>query len=105
MPADLSPPCSRIFVGGETAFYPSNLPGNKHGGTKTAVLVETKAGMALLHKHGDDCMLHEGPTGVTQGCGRVPLLERLLMRMALFVPGRLVQKGVKWVLRSDVMFG
>jgi hypothetical protein len=36
------------------------LPGNKHGATKTGILVETKAGMALLHKHGDDCMLHEG---------------------------------------------
>lgn len=41
-------------------------------------MVQTKAGMALLHKHGQDCMIHEG---------------------------RLVEKGVKWVLRSDVMFG
>ncbi|SCV68574.1 BQ2448_695 [Microbotryum intermedium] len=40
--------------------------------------VDLKRGRALLHKHGIDCMLHSGLK---------------------------VQKGVKWVLRSDVLFG
>lgn len=34
-------------------------------------------GLALLHRHGDDCLLHEG---------------------------RPVVKGIKWVLRSDLMY-
>ncbi|GAA5832886.1 hypothetical protein JCM11251_000517 [Rhodosporidiobolus azoricus] len=42
-----------------------------------AILPELKAGRALLHRHGQHCALHEG---------------------------RLVEKGEKWVLRSDVMF-
>ena len=39
--------------------------------------VSPGAGLALLHKHGDDCLLHEG---------------------------RPVTTGVKYVLRSDVIF-
>jgi hypothetical protein len=35
-----------------------------------------EVGMGLLHKHGDDCLLHEG---------------------------REVKAGVKWVLRSDLV--
>lgn len=54
------------FTGGGTIFY-DKKPTNIH---------PTK-GMALLHKHGDDCLLHEG---------------------------ELVKKGVKWVIRSDVVF-
>ncbi|GAA5899951.1 hypothetical protein JCM6882_007010 [Rhodosporidiobolus microsporus] len=42
-----------------------------------AILPELKAGRALLHRHGQLCALHEG---------------------------RVVEKGEKWVLRSDVMF-
>ncbi|GAA5978530.1 hypothetical protein JCM11641_007975 [Rhodosporidiobolus odoratus] len=42
-----------------------------------AIVPELKAGRALLHRHGLACALHEG---------------------------RLVEKGEKWVLRSDVMF-
>lgn len=58
------------FIGGGTIFYPEirgSKPLNIHPGK----------GMALLHKHGDDCMRHEG---------------------------ELVKDGVKWVLRSDVVF-
>ena len=33
--------------------------------------------MALLHKHGDDCLMHEG---------------------------EMVKSGVKWVFRSDVVY-
>lgn len=43
----------------------------------TEVVFELERGAALLHKHGADCLLHEAR----------PVLE-----------------GVKWVLRSDVMF-
>jgi hypothetical protein len=38
--------------------------------------VGLETGMALLHKHGDDCLLHEG---------------------------REVKSGEKWVLRSDLV--
>ncbi|SCV01438.1 LAME_0G16226g1_1 [Lachancea meyersii CBS 8951] len=57
------------LVGGDTVFY------SAQEGEATAVHPEV--GMALLHKHGDDCLLHEAKE---------------------------VFKGVKWVLRSDVVF-
>jgi hypothetical protein len=66
-------------VGGETAFYP------EHGQAKTfessankaiePIVVGLEVGMALLHKHGNDCLLHEG-------CA--------------------VTAGEKWVIRSDL---
>lgn len=58
------------FNGGGTIFYGDgrgNAPLNIH----------PSKGMALLHKHGDDCLLHEA---------------------------ELVTAGEKWVLRSDVVF-
>lgn len=56
------------FVGGGTIFYENNgKPLNIH----------PSKGMALLHKHGNDCMRHEG---------------------------ELVKDGEKWVLRSDVVY-
>lgn len=55
------------FQGGGTIFYP----------TKEGINIHPSKGMALLHKHGDDCLIHEA---------------------------ELVKKGVKWVLRSDVIF-
>ncbi|KAG2715753.1 hypothetical protein I3843_03G095300 [Carya illinoinensis] len=60
---------SEPLVGGETVFY----------GSRNAVVAEVAPteGMALLHIHGDKCMLHEG---------------------------RNVTKGVKYVVRSDVAF-
>lgn len=39
------------------------------------VVVDLEVGMALLHKHGQDCLLHEG---------------------------KAVTKGEKWVIRSDL---
>lgn len=60
--------------GGETAFY--HEPGRKGEKTPEAIMVEPEAGMGLLHKHGDDCLLHEG---------------------------REVKSGEKWVLRSDLV--
>lgn len=58
------------FAGGGTIFYPE-MKG------KEAINVHPGKGMALLHKHGDDCMRHEG---------------------------EMVKSGVKWVLRSDVTY-
>ncbi|KAL2393598.1 hypothetical protein ABEF93_003883 [Exophiala dermatitidis] len=60
--------------GGETAFYPES--GRKDEQTPEPIVVGLETGMALLHKHGDDCLLHEG---------------------------REVKSGEKWVLRSDLV--
>lgn len=57
------------LVGGETVFYGSR--------NKVVAEVAPAEGMALVHIHGDKCMLHEA---------------------------RNVTKGVKYVLRSDVVF-
>ncbi|KAK3678919.1 hypothetical protein LTR78_001372 [Recurvomyces mirabilis] len=59
--------------GGETVFYPE--PTSKRDPTPQPVITELDVGMALLHRHGRDCMLHEG---------------------------RKVTAGVKWVIRSDL---
>lgn len=58
------------FTGGDTIFYPN------YRGTDP-IPVHPSKGMALLHKHGDDCLKHEA--GV-------------------------VVDGEKWVFRSDVTF-
>lgn len=60
---------SEILVGGETVFY----------GPRNSLVAEVAPaeGMALIHIHGDKCMLHEA---------------------------RNVTKGVKYVFRSDVIF-
>lgn len=57
------------FDGGGTIFYPDTRgdPLNIH----------PSKGMALLHKHGDDCLMHEA---------------------------EIVKNGYKWVLRSDIVF-
>ena len=66
-------------VGGETVFYPepgsAKKPSGKSEDVKRPISVELEVGMALLHKHGQDCLLHEG---------------------------RKVTKGEKWVIRSDL---
>jgi hypothetical protein len=68
-------------VGGQTVFYPENPVRGKMA-SKTPgpdpVVIELDVGLALLHKHGADCLLHES------------------------VP---VQDGVKWVIRSDLCVG
>lgn len=60
--------------GGETVFYPEAK--SKKDKTPEPIVCGLETGMALLHKHGDDCLLHEG---------------------------REVMNGEKWVLRSDLV--
>ncbi|KAL8387333.1 hypothetical protein RB595_009981 [Gaeumannomyces hyphopodioides] len=57
-------------AGGETVFYTRDRVS-----AKEEVAVAPETGLLLLHKHGDDCMLHEG---------------------------REVTAGEKWVIRSDL---
>jgi hypothetical protein len=72
--------------GGETAFYPSGTAPTEAGKMRKRnlrpgeedVTVKLERGMALLHRHGRECLLHEG---------------------------RPVLGGVKWILRSDVVLG
>ncbi|PWY87866.1 hypothetical protein BO94DRAFT_534861, partial [Aspergillus sclerotioniger CBS 115572] len=59
--------------GGETVFYPEPTRTNRN---PEPVSVAPVPGMALLHRHGDRCMLHEGKE---------------------------VLQGEKWVLRSDLV--
>jgi hypothetical protein len=61
--------------GGGTVFH--TRPPNKRGKGGQSVKVELKPGRVVLHRHGADCLLHEGEK---------------------------VEMGDKWVLRSDVMY-
>ncbi|KIW11112.1 hypothetical protein PV08_10412 [Exophiala spinifera] len=60
--------------GGETAFYPE--PSKRGVPPPEPIVIGLETGMALLHKHGDDCLFHEGKE---------------------------VRSGEKWVLRSDLV--
>ncbi|KXG48994.1 Prolyl 4-hydroxylase, alpha subunit [Penicillium griseofulvum] len=60
-------------TGGETVFYPEPTRANRN---PEPIAVAPEVGMALLHRHGDHCMLHEGAE---------------------------VTGGEKWVLRSDLV--
>ena len=65
-------------IGGETVFYPEDYLKKPKSSAQQAIapiVVSLETGMALLHRHGADCMLHEGKE---------------------------VQKGEKWVIRSDL---
>ncbi|CDZ96296.1 Prolyl 4-hydroxylase, alpha subunit [Phaffia rhodozyma] len=70
----LSAPTTPL-IGGETIFH---LPGNRNSNGKKTLSVNPVSGSAMLHRHGKDCLLHEGSV---------------------------VKSGVKWVLRSDILFG
>lgn len=64
-------------VGGETVFYPEVTgPKKKRIAQPDPIVVSLQTGMALLHKHGADCLLHEGKE---------------------------VLQGEKWVIRSDLL--
>ncbi|RDW86429.1 uncharacterized protein DSM5745_03071 [Aspergillus mulundensis] len=60
-------------TGGETVFYPERTRLNPN---PEPIAVAPEMGMALLHRHGDQCLLHEGKE---------------------------VTDGEKWVLRSDLV--
>ncbi|KAF2871608.1 hypothetical protein BDV95DRAFT_494033 [Massariosphaeria phaeospora] len=63
-------------MGGETVFYPEPAPSKKSKKPPPEpIVVELDVGLALLHRHGADCLLHEG---------------------------REVLDGQKWVIRSDL---
>ncbi|CAO3599580.1 unnamed protein product [Absidia cylindrospora] len=67
--------------GGETVFYKEDIGGNKKKKRvpkRDPLVVQPEEGLALLHRHGQHCLLHEA-------------LE--------------VTRGNKWVLRSDVLIG
>ncbi|KAI3321520.1 hypothetical protein HD806DRAFT_154765 [Xylariaceae sp. AK1471] len=57
-------------LGGETVFYP-----NDRKSAKEELVITPETGMLLLHKHGDNCLLHEG---------------------------REVMAGQKWIIRTDL---
>lgn len=59
----------------ETPTTPSEKKGKTDQKVPDPIKIELETGMALLHKHGKDCMLHEGKE---------------------------VTKGEKWVIRSDL---
>ncbi|KIL00107.1 hypothetical protein PAXRUDRAFT_822048 [Paxillus rubicundulus Ve08.2h10] len=58
--------------GGETLFYKE-----ERGVPRETIVAPLARGTALLHRHGNECLLHEGS---------------------------LVHKGTKYILRSDLMF-
>ncbi|KAH7889467.1 hypothetical protein F5I97DRAFT_1934365 [Phlebopus sp. FC_14] len=58
--------------GGETMFYK-----DEKGQRRETIAVPLTRGTALLHRHGNECLLHEGS---------------------------LVREGTKYILRSDLMF-
>ncbi|KAJ5808513.1 hypothetical protein N7474_009782 [Penicillium riverlandense] len=60
-------------TGGSTTFYPDATRANPH---PKPISVAPETGLALLHRHGERCMLHEGSEVVS---------------------------GEKWVLRSDLV--
>lgn len=62
-------------IGGETVFYPDPPRKAKNEITPDPITISLEVGMALLHRHGKDCMLHEG---------------------------REVTEGEKWIIRSDL---
>lgn len=67
--------------GGETVFYEdstSTTPSERSSSSSSSktIAVAPEVGMALLHRHGERCLLHEGKE---------------------------VRKGVKWVIRSDLV--
>jgi hypothetical protein len=62
-------------IGGETVFYPDPPKKKSREPQPEPFVVGLEVGLALLHKHGADCMLHEG---------------------------REVLQGEKWVIRSDL---
>ena len=70
--------------GGQTVFYPSQRLSTNESLTVEddqmikSVVIEAEEGLALLHRHGNDCLLHEG-RAVKSG-------EKLVVRADICVP-------------------
>ncbi|KAH7346078.1 hypothetical protein BKA66DRAFT_433376 [Pyrenochaeta sp. MPI-SDFR-AT-0127] len=62
-------------IGGETVFYPDPPKKKTKDPPPAPFVVGLEVGLALLHRHGAECMLHEG---------------------------RQVLEGEKWVIRTDL---
>jgi hypothetical protein len=62
-------------LGGETVFYPDPPRKKSKETPPESIVVDLEVGLALLHRHGAECMVHEG---------------------------REVLDGEKWVIRSDL---
>jgi hypothetical protein len=62
-------------IGGETVFYPDAPKKKSKDAPPEPIVVDLEVGLALLHRHGVECMVHEG---------------------------REVLEGEKWVIRSDL---
>ena len=67
------PPPLLVAKVARRSSYPD--PPSKREQAPPPVIAELEVGMALLHKHGKDCLLHEG---------------------------REVMEGEKWIIRSDL---
>ncbi|KAJ5481294.1 hypothetical protein N7475_000106 [Penicillium sp. IBT 31633x] len=67
-------------TGGETIFYPDATRANRN---PEPIAVAPEIGMALLHRHGDQCMIHEG----AEVTGGEKWVLRMVVKEALF-PGR-----------------
>ncbi|KAI7955008.1 hypothetical protein MJO28_005408 [Puccinia striiformis f. sp. tritici] len=70
-----------VLEGGETVFYDPPIRSSKRVGKPEypiAASIKPATGLALIHRHGSHCLLHEA---------------------------REVVSGVKYVLRSDLIFG
>lgn len=84
-------------VGGETVFYPQDRELEKE-----AVVIAPEAGMLLLHKHGNDCLL-VSMASIPAG----PVLYFVAVAKWHIHPqqhaGREVVQGVKWILRTDLV--
>jgi hypothetical protein len=78
--------------GGETAFYPDDLPGRSS--IEGEVVVGLETGMLLLHKHGNDCMLVSSSFPF--------FLSLSLSLTGMQHEGREVTEGEKWVIRTDL---
>lgn len=59
--------------GGATIFHPE--PSGKRQAAPEPIVAELEVGLALLHRHGKECLLHEGQE---------------------------VTEGEKWVIRTDL---
>ena len=69
-------------LGGETVFYPWNRKVEKE-----AIVITPETGMLLLHKHGDDCLLVGGKTGMTPRYGTVITVGiGVIVRIIITIP-------------------